>query len=222
MSDIQRLRAEYIRNIFAKPDDALNHIESRIHQETDPIYLRPEDAKILEFLIKISGVKRIVEVGTLAGYSAVWMARALPEDGMVYTIEHDEKRAQMAQKTFESVDVGDKIMLLKGKACDVLSDLKHLGQFDMIFIDADKIGYCDYLDWADENIRPGGLIIGDNTFLFESVYLGLEDASEKLKHKLRPQAIDVMRRFNQRLADNTKYCTMMLSTREGMTVALKI
>ena len=85
----------------------------------------------------------------------------------------------------------------------------------MIFIDADKISYLDYLDWAEKYVRKGGVIIGDNSFLFEAVYL------EELPEGVRPQTREVMREFNRRLAEPEKYCSIMLPTKEGMTLAIK-
>ena len=214
-------RANYIRDTFAPTDDILDNIEARIHAETDPIYLRAEDAKILEFLIKLGDVKTIVEIGTLAGYSTTWMARALPDDGHIYTMERDQKRADMARMTFKEADIDHKVSLHQGLALDELKKIEDKGPFDMIFIDADKHNYLNYLDWAIANVCDGGLVIGDNTFLFESVYLGIEEASKHVPNKLRPTTCIQMREFNQKLADHPDFTAIMLSTKEGMTVAYK-
>ena len=103
-----------------------------------------------------------------------------------------------------------------GDALDVLPQLSKEGPFDMVFIDADKLNYLRYLDWAEENVRKGGLIVGDNTFLFDAVWR--DDPVDRVRQTAR----DAMRDFNRRLADPQKYCGILLPTQEGMTVALKL
>lgn len=208
-------RIKYIRKLFAPEDSLLQTVDRRIRESDFPIHIGAEEGRFLQFLIKGLGIKTIVEVGTLAAYSSIWMARALPTNGHLYTIERTKHRAELAKKNISESDVAHKITLLHGDARDELKKLSYRGPFDMIFIDADKISYTAYLDWAEENIRPGGLIVGDNTFLFEAVYL------EELPEGISPTARAVLREFNQRLSDPLKYTSIMLPTQEGMTLALK-
>jgi predicted O-methyltransferase YrrM len=207
-------RIQYIRQLFAREDDLLSRMRHDLEEQEFPIQIGSEEGKLLQLLIKLSRTKSIMEVGTHAGYSTLWMARALPEDGSIITVENSPSRAARARANFAECDVRDKISLMEGEAVDVLKTIDQ--SFDMIFIDADKINYLNYLDWAEEHINQGGLIIGDNTFLFENVYQDQPDKS------VRPATHAAMKEFNRRLADPVKYCSIMLPTKEGMTIAMKI
>lgn len=205
----------YIRSLFAPEDDLLQDVHARLKEQDHTIHIGAEEGKLLQLFIRMNNVKTVVEVGTQAGYSAVWMARALPEDGMLYTIEHDARRAEMAQETFERCEVGHKITLLQGKAAEVLPTLNGKAPFDMAFIDADKPGYCRYLNWAEQHICKGGLIIGDNTMLFGAVY------QENVPEGISASTLDIMQEFNRRLANPEKYYSVMVPTEEGLTVGIK-
>ncbi len=210
-------RAEYIRETFTQEDAVLKDVLERTAANTDLIQVRPEEAKLLQFLIRSCGIKKVVEIGTLAGYSAIWMARALPEDGHVFTIEHDPMHAELAAESFKNSDVADKITLLGGPGQEMLDGLTDAeAPVDMVFIDADKSLYLDFLDWAEENVRKGGLIVGDNTFLFDAVF------SKTPPERVRPETIRTMREFNSRLADPKRYCSTMIPSKQGITVALKL
>ena len=121
----------------------------------------------------------------------------------------------MAKNYLARSEVGDKIVQYCGDARKMLEELSPKGPFDMVFIDADKISYEIYLDWAEVNIRQGGIIIADNTFLFDSVY---EDAPLE---GISLEAWNTMRRFNERLADSSKYLSILLPTKEGLSVAIR-
>jgi len=206
-------KIQYIRSIYGHETEDLRSIDAKIRLYDTPIHIAPEEGKLLQLLIKLAGAKKIVEVGTLAGYSTLWIAGAIPSNGMIYTIERDEKRSILAADSFKGYN---NIKLLVGEASDKLQELASEGPFDAIFIDADKSGYVEYLDWAEKNIRSGGLIIADNTLLFGAVY------SEKLPPQVKQSTLSVMHEFNQRLADQTKYCSMIIPTEEGMSVAIKL
>ena len=141
------------------------------------------------------------------------MAEALPADGKIITLEKDETRAAKAAAHFAQFDTGKKIELRTGDALETLPTLS--GPFDMIFIDADKLNYMNYLTWAEKNIRKGGLIVGDNTFLFGAVYAAAP------VDRVRKSAFDAMTAFNARLGDDNFYTGILLPTPEGMTVAVK-
>lgn len=212
-------KINYIRDTFANQDALLEEVAEKVSElGVLGMQVSPEEGKTLNFLVKLSGAKKIVEIGTLGGYSAIWMARALPQDGMVYTIDRDERHIKVAKEMFAKCEVGKRITLLEGEGKEKLKDIEKHGPFDMIFIDADKAGYAGYLDWAEKNIRKGGLIVGDNTFLFGTVYL---DKPEK-NGRAGVEAHKAMREFNKRLGDTTRYSSIMLSTEEGMTIAQKL
>lgn len=207
---------DYIRKLYAPQDALLSSIDATLKGMNIHMHLAPDEAKLLQMFITLHGVKTIVEVGALAGYSAIWMARALPEDGHLYTIGIDEKHNAMAKHFFDQSEVKNKITLLEGDAHDMLPTLNDKGPFDMIFIDADKISYPDYLDWAEQNIRRFGLIIADNTLLFDTIGLDAPPPD------MAPETWNNMRAFNARLADPERYFSTMIATPEGMTVAVKL
>jgi caffeoyl-CoA O-methyltransferase len=115
-------------------------------------------------LALLCNAKNILELGTLAGYSTIWMARALPKDGKLISLEYDPKHAAVAQENIERAGVAGQVQIKTGKALDILPQLhaEGAGPFDMIFIDADKPPYADYFEWALKLSRPGTLIVADN------------------------------------------------------------
>ncbi|SNS73111.1 Predicted O-methyltransferase YrrM [Granulicella rosea] len=124
----------------------------------------PTQGKLLHLLVRLKGAKRILEIGTLGAYSTIWLARALPEDGRIVTLEADPKHAQVAAANIERSGLGSRIELRVGLALESLADLhaENSGPFDFIFIDADKPNNPAYLEWALRLSRPGSVIIGDN------------------------------------------------------------
>lgn len=120
--------------------------------------------KYLNLMVRITGARRVLELGTLGGYSTIWMARALPADGRLVTLEYDPKHAQVARKNIDAAGVGDKVTIHVGAAVDTLPVVaaQNPEPFDFIFIDADKPSNPIYLDWAVRLSRPGTVIILDN------------------------------------------------------------
>ena len=208
---------DYIRATFAAEDEILRDAKARLSAHDDHlvgIQVGAEEGKLLQLLIKLAGVKSIVEVGSLAGYSAVWMARAVGDDGVVHAINKDKQHYELLQETVQQS--GLNIVPHLGDAKDVLQTLEAQAPFDMIFIDADKGGYADYLTWAETHVRKGGLIIGDNTLLFGHVIATQKPEGTSQK------AWSGMREFNKRLADESRYDSILIPTLEGLTVARKL
>ena len=205
-------RLDYIRQTFAPETEQLKKTRAA---SLDAISIYPEEGKFLQLLIKLGQVKKIVEIGTLNGYSTQWMADALPDDGHIWTIEKDEKRAAVAATNLSALTLSS-VTLLKGDALTLLPTIEPHAPFDMVFIDADKLNYLHYLDWAEKNVRKGGIIVGDNTFLLDAVWK--DEAIERVRETAR----NAMRDFNRRLADPQKYHSIMLPTEEGMTVGVKL
>ncbi|AHX11514.1 tRNA methyltransferase complex GCD14 subunit [Neorickettsia helminthoeca str. Oregon] len=165
------------------------------------------EGKILELLIKMNSVKTIVEVGTLAGYSTIWMAKTVGPEGRVYTIEKNPEHAQIASQNFRDFT---QIKLIVGDAKTKLDELIDFSPFDMMFIDAEKSGYPEYLCWAEKNIKSGGLIVADNTLSFG-------ESSFANKGRLW----DSIDQFNSELSNPDKYDSVIIQTENGMTIALK-
>jgi len=202
---------EYIRSLFAKESFNIRRVREHTTGVNNNIYIYPEDGKLLQMLIKMNNIKTVVEIGTLSGYSATWMAEALPDDGKLYTFEHDPKRAEMALQNITN----KKIELIQGAALKMLPEIEDKAPFDMIFIDANKNDYHNYLSWAEKNIRKGGIIAADNTLLFDAVW------DENTTEKVSNAAKSSMREFNLRLADESKYTSLLLPTEQGFSIAIK-
>lgn len=155
----------YINALLAPHDEALAAAERSILESGIPqISVSANQGKFLQVLAKLSRAKKILEVGTLGGYSTIWMARALPPGGKIVTLEVEPKHADVARKNFERAGLSNVIDIRLGKAIDIMPTLKGSGDapFDMIFIDADKPPYTEYFQWALKLSRPGTLIVADN------------------------------------------------------------
>ncbi|MET9883189.1 O-methyltransferase [Streptomyces sp. NPDC006430] len=122
----------------------------------------PNQGKLLNLLARIHGARRILEIGTLGGYSTIWLARALPPGGRLVTLEVDAQCADVAAANIARAGLADVVDIRRGRAVDLLPELSDLAPFDLVFIDADKPSNPDYLKWALALTRPGSVIIGDN------------------------------------------------------------
>jgi predicted O-methyltransferase YrrM len=202
---------------FPVEDDILRSIrKALVNDAMDGIQVGEPDARLLQFLARLSGAKSVVEVGTLYGYSTLCWARAIPRDGVVYSVDVNETHHKRAAELLKPAAEWAKIKLITGDAKEKLKELSSKGPFDIVFIDANKSGYLDYLDWAEENVRVGGLIIGDNTFLFDALFGISRDPNMGEKQKA------VMREFNKRLANPERYNSAIIPTGEGITVAQRL
>jgi len=207
---------QYIRDVFVEEDNLLKKANNYSINYALPINIGPEEGKLLQVLIGLVDAKTIVEVGTLSAYSTIWLARAIEGEGKVYSFEKNQEYYDLAKEIVKDSDVENRIDIFQGDAGVSLKKIEDKAPFDMIFIDADKIGYCKYLDWAEKNIKKGGLIVGDNSLLFGAV------CKDELPDGVRKLAKDVMIEFNKRLSDKTKYKSILLPTKEGMTIAKKL
>jgi caffeoyl-CoA O-methyltransferase len=201
---------QYVTDLFAREDDVLAWIKAETARHQMPaINLQPFEGRLLQFLIYAVGAQKVVEIGTLAGYSGVWIARALPPGGKLYTLEKTSKHAEVARANFERAGVADRVELLEGASRDQLPKLAARGPFDLVFIDADKGGYPSYLAWAVENLRPGGMVAAHNAFRHGQV---LNPQTEEDRH---------IQTFNQTLADDSRLESMILAIGDGMAVGIK-
>jgi len=189
---IQHELTAYIRQWFAAEDDVLHAVRHNTEQGNLPvIQIRPEEGKMLQFLAASIGARRIVEIGTLAGYSGIWLARALPPDGRLFTVEREPRHAALAREHFAMAGVADRIEILEGEAEEVLARLGDDAPFDMVFIDAEKSSYPDYLEWAIEHVRPGGIIAAHNAFRGGQLLAAHpSEGTEELRSFLQSMALD--------------------------------
>lgn len=162
------------------------------------------EAAVIRLLLRMIGAKRVLEIGTFTGYSALAMAEALPADGTVTTCDIDPTNTEIAKSFWNRSPVGSKITLKLGAATDSLKTLS--GPFDACFIDADKGAYPQYWDTVVPMIRPYGLILADNT-LADGRVLG--DAGKE------------MAAFNEKIRSDARVTSVLLTIRDGLTVALK-
>ena len=155
----------YIDGLFAPSDAALEAAVARARAARMPeIQVSAGQGKFLYLLAKLVGARRILELGTLGGYSTIWLARALPEGGRLVTLEFSEAHAKVARENIAGAGLTGKVEVVVGAALDTLPMLAARGEppFDMVFIDADKGNYAAYLDWCVKLTRSGGLILADN------------------------------------------------------------
>jgi caffeoyl-CoA O-methyltransferase len=199
---------EYAARTHHPEDRALARaFEAPARHGMPEIQLGPAEGRLLELLLRLSNARKVVEIGTLAGYSALWMARALPADGHLWTIESDPKHAGVAAEVVAEAGVGHRVTIIRDDAVDVLPKLRDSGPFCAVFLDADKAKYDVYGRWATANLRPGGLLIGDNAYLFGRLLEESEEAS-------------AMRRFHEEMALN--YRSVCVPTPDGLAVGLRI
>lgn len=209
--------AQYAYDCFQPEDSLLAETRERAAQEGLPnIHVGSMDGLHLEVLVRAIGAKRAVEIGTLAGYSGICIARALPEDGHLHTFEMYEKNAVISRLSFQKAGLEKKVTIHQGKALDNLPHIESEGPFDVVFIDADKFNYPQYLKWAEKNLRTGGVVIADNTFAW-----GLVLQSEFETEAQRKDAEGV-REFNSAVAGHGKWRATLLPTGEGLTLAVKV
>lgn len=208
----------YIADLFAPTDAVLDAVESSTDEAGMPrISVSSTEGKLLHMFALLCNAGRILEIGTLAGYSTIWMARALPTGGRLTTIEANPEHAEVARKNLELAGLEDRVSLIIGRALDVLPVLAAdgSGPFDMIFIDADKAPYAEYLEWALRLARPGTLILADNVVRGGEV-LG-EEATD-------PDTAGI-RRFNAALAAHERVSSTVLQSvgargHDGMALAV--
>jgi predicted O-methyltransferase YrrM len=155
----------YVGDLLAPHDDALEAaLRASVEAGLPQIQVSPPQGKLLQLLAQVRGARTILELGTLGGYSTIWLARALPPDGSLITIEAEPRYAEIAQASIERAGLAELIELRVGPALEVLSELdrEKAGPFDLTFIDADKVNTPNYFSWALDHSIAGGLIVADN------------------------------------------------------------
>jgi caffeoyl-CoA O-methyltransferase len=164
----------------------------------------PLEGRFLKMLVAATGARRVLEIGTFTGYSALSMAEALPDDGLLVTCELSDEHADMAQSFFDRSPLGRLIELRRGPAIDTLGQLD--GPFDFVFIDADKAGYVDYYEAALPLLAPTGLIAVDNVLAGGRVL----DSDDRSEHTAS------IRRFNEHVAADDRVERVMVPIRDGV------
>ena len=212
MSDNLRERFDqYIGDLFSPGEDAvLQQIQASTAANNMPsISVQPFEGYLLGWLVRLVGAKKIVEIGTLAGYSGTWMARSLPEDGKLYSVEKSSKHAGVARKNFDLAGLSERVEVVQGDALQILSKLTANGPFDMVFVDANKDQYPDYLAWSIDNLRIGGIVTAHNAFRSGEIFDPQTDNDKG------------MAQFSQSLADDPRMDSIIIPMGDGLAVGVK-
>lgn len=178
--------------------------------ETPQMRAGPTVAGLLSILVAATGAKRVLEIGTFTGYSTLAMAARLPDDGELITLEADPEMVKLAQGHFDADPHGAKIHIVEGDAHETLATID--GPFDLAFLDADKEGYLDHWQRLLPRIRPGGLIIIDNTLWSGRV----------LDPDPKDKASTTLHRLNETVRDDPRVQAVLLPVRDGLTIALRL
>lgn len=204
-------REEYALAVFGTEDDILRAVRQDIADRHMPsISVHPGIGQLLAWLIQLSGSRHVLEIGALGGYSGIWMARALPEDGRLTSLEINPDYADVARRNLERAGVAHKATYRIGPAEDTLARLEQEGaRFDFFLIDADKPGYPAYLEWAVRLAQPGAVIAADNALLGDAV----------LSDDTADESAAAIRRFNRRMAEHPRLVSLLLPAYDGLSLA---
>ncbi|MFE2145667.1 O-methyltransferase [Streptomyces sp. NPDC059456] len=207
---------DYFNGLLVREDDAL--VAAGVDSEAAELpahQVAPNQGKLLNLLARIHGARTILEIGTLGGYSTIWLARALPAGGRLVTLEVDERCADVAAANIARAGLDEVVDIRRGRAVDLLPELVDLAPFDLVFIDADKPSNPDYLKWALELTRPGSIIVGDNV---------VRDGAVVDADSTDPR-VQGVRRFTELIAEHPRLTATALQTvgskgYDGLVLAL--
>ena len=210
----------YLTGLLVPSDPALDAaLQASAAAGLPPIHVAPNQGKLLHLLARLQGARAILELGTLGGYSTIWLARALPQGGRLITLEADPRHAEVARVNIARAGLAHVVELRLGPALNTLPQLaaEGRGPFDLIFIDADKPGYPDYFAWALRLSRRGSLIVADNVVRNGAVV----DAASSDPN------VQGVRRFNELLAAEPRVSATAIQTvgskgYDGLAFALVI
>jgi predicted O-methyltransferase YrrM len=187
--EMQRALTGYVRRWFAIEDDVLRQVRlNAVARGLPEAQIRPEEGQMLQFLASLIGARRVLEMGTLAGYSGIWLARALPPDGHLTTLERDPRHVQVAREHFALAGVADRVEIVEGPAEDSLAALADRDPFDMVFLDLDKSFYPAAAAWALDHVRPGGLFTAHNAFRSGGLITSQDPKNQALRYMIETLA----------------------------------
>jgi predicted O-methyltransferase YrrM len=209
---------EYISNLFGYEDSVLKDaIKSMEDADIPAISISANQGKFLQLLARMHNSKKILEIGTLGGYSTIWLGRALPDEGYLLTLESEQVHANVARMNIAEAGLNHIVDVRVGKALDLLPliEAEDIGPFDFIFIDADKPPYAEYFEWALKLSKPGTVIVADNV-IREGKILDDECTDER---------VIGVKRFNKALAENKQVTATIIQTigskeHDGMAIAI--
>jgi caffeoyl-CoA O-methyltransferase len=208
--------AAWAEAVYQPEDQVLREIrETSVAAGLPAIQVGKFDGLHLEVLARVAGARRAIEVGTLGGYSGVCLLRGMGPAGFLDTFELEPRHAEVARRSFERAGLSDRVRIHVGRAADQLRGVETEGPFDLVFLDADKVGYPAYLAWAEEHLRLGGVLLADNTFGFGHVH-------EERPEGESAEAMSALRVFSERLARGGRFRATMVPTAEGLSLGVKV
>lgn len=200
---------EYAEGLYARETDAQRWVRSELERRDLPlIHVSPLEGRLLALLARTVDAARLLEVGTLGGYSALWLVSLLPGHAELLTLERHPDHAALAREAFQRAGEEDRIALREGDARTALAELPGDPPFDFVFVDADKESYPEYLEHAAALMRPGGLVVADNAFWKGKV---LEPDDE-------PGTRGIVE-YNRMIAEDPRFEGLVLPVRDGLSVA---
>lgn len=206
---------KFVEDVHSPQDESLEYALKVLKENDMPeIQIAAMEGKTLQLLLSMIKAEKVLELGTLSGYSGLWMLRGIKKGGKLITVEYEPKHAEVAADVFRHAGVENRVEILQGAGMDVLDEIKKRGPFDAVFIDADKHNYENYARFVFDLLNPGGLIIGDNAYLFGDL-AGKEPQSEEDKMRIAG-----MQGFHKFLAEKT--VSVCLPTPDGLAVGLKL
>jgi caffeoyl-CoA O-methyltransferase len=204
----------YLDELHPMPEALLAAIDADGRAQNLPL-VQPASARLLRSLVMATGARRVLEIGTCIGYSAIWMAQGLPADGMLVTLEVDADRAAVARRNIERAGLADRISVIVGDASRYLH--KIAGPFDLVFQDSDKQRYESMLDRLVALLRVGGVLATDNVLWNGEVVEGYVSPPQ------RDEADTVaLRQYNARLASDSRLLTTFLPVGDGVALSVKL
>ncbi len=206
---------DYVVENFSAEDDFLRTLVTEsLAAGIPPISIAPEQTAFLQVLLRGIGARRVLEIGSLAGYSAIAMARALPKDGELIACEIDPVFAAFIERKAHEAGLAGVIRVVRGPALLSIATLAREPRLDAVFIDADKVNYVRYLDLVLPMLRVGGLIIGDNALAWGHV----ADAEPDFE----PQNVIAIREFNERMSTHPQLQSALVPLGDGMVIGIKL
>jgi len=205
--------SQYISKLYAVQDKGLRTTRDNTPQKGLPaISIQPEEGRFLQVLVRASGARRALEIGTLGGYSGIWIARGLVQGGKLITLEKEQHHAEVAREHFATAGVLDRVEVRVGDAHRTLQTLSNELPFDFVFIDAEKAGYPSYFDWALEHTTVGALITAHNVLRGGQVAsLNSMDESTKAMHA-----------FNLKVSHEPRVMSTIYPGGDGIIIAVKL
>jgi predicted O-methyltransferase YrrM len=202
---------EYATELYARESSTQRWVLEQLDERgLPPVQISALEGRILAVLARAVDARRLLEIGTLGGYSALWLVSLLDGRARLVTVEKDPDAAALAREAFRRADRDDRIDLREGDGHEVLRELPAEPPFDFVFVDADKTGYPEYLEAAASLMRPGGILAADNTF-WEGKAAEPADGDDESTRAIRA--------FNRTLADDPRFEAVIVPVRDGLTVA---